>query len=407
MTLPQLAAYLNVRERTIYDWAQREVVPAYKIGGAWRFRRDEIDAWLITRRTGPSVSSPRQSCSVCSRTLGPSVPFGASCEHPDCENPICSSCWGVLLRRRCPAHPATPVRSFRAPSSEPAADPPLGDDAYPSGAHPSEEYDENVVSLLRARFMDGFCHRVEDRPYLMGADGNTIARVNNWRRVRQTGAEEPEGRRSGKSASSSAGRLRTLDWVTYNIAVSGGALDRTRGGLRLEARVVSPSPPRTILGQGRPGPVSAEDLNRALNDVTTLARRERVTYVLGLYSDQGWSEEAQRLFNHPSAQERFVNPNLSVAIVGEGLSQVLWNSSDPVMGQLGFYFSETFDEELTECRDRIREIMRKTSVYLASRVEDEEGFPPNVAREAIASLSSNNEIEMVTENGESAIVRKE
>ena len=113
------------------------------------------------------------------------------------------------------------------------------------------------------------------------------------------------------------------------------------------------------------------------------------------------------MFNHPSAQERFVNPNLSVAIVGEGLSQVLWNSSDPVMSQLGFYFSETFDEELSECRDRIREIMRETSVYLASRMEDEEGFSPNVAREAIASLSSNNEIEMVTENGESAIVRKE
>ena len=51
--------------------------------------------------------------------------------------------------------------------------------------------------------------------------------------------------------------------------------------------------------------------------------------------------------------------------------------------------------------------MRETSVYLASRMEDEEGFSPNVAREAIASLSSNNEIEVVTENGESAIVRKE
>ena len=402
MTLPQLAAYLNVRERTIYDWAQREVVPAYKIGGAWRFRREEIDAWLITRRTGPSVSSPRQSCTVCSRTLGPSVPFGASCEYPDCENPICSSCWGVLLRRRCPAHPSPPTPTTHSPATETAAEPTLQQDP-----NPVEEYDENVASLLIARFMDGFSHRVEDRPYLLGADGNILARVNNWRRIKQTGEEPPEGRRSARSAGSRAGRLRILDRVSYSIAVSGVSLDRTRGGLCLEARVVSSSPPRTMAGQGQPGPVGAEDLNRVLNDVTTLARRERVTYVLGLYSQQGWSEEARRLFNHPSAQERFVNPNLSVAIVGEGLSQVLWNSSDPVMSQLGFYFSETFDEELSECRDRIREIMRETSVYLASRMEDEEGFSPNVAREAIASLSSNNEIEVVTENGESAIVRKE
>ena len=60
MTLPDVARYLAMKERTIYVWAQEGRLPAFKLGVSWRFRRSEIDAWLETRRTGPKVSSGRQ-----------------------------------------------------------------------------------------------------------------------------------------------------------------------------------------------------------------------------------------------------------------------------------------------------------------------------------------------------------
>jgi excisionase family DNA binding protein len=44
MTLPELADYLSMAERTIYLWAQQGRVPAFKLGTSWRFRRSEIDA---------------------------------------------------------------------------------------------------------------------------------------------------------------------------------------------------------------------------------------------------------------------------------------------------------------------------------------------------------------------------
>lgn len=56
MTLPELAKYLGMAERTIYLWAQEGRVPAFKIGASWRFRRGEIDAWLETQRSGPDLS---------------------------------------------------------------------------------------------------------------------------------------------------------------------------------------------------------------------------------------------------------------------------------------------------------------------------------------------------------------
>jgi len=46
MTIEELAAYLKVTKRTIYDWLKNHKVPALKLVGQWRFKKDKIDAWL-------------------------------------------------------------------------------------------------------------------------------------------------------------------------------------------------------------------------------------------------------------------------------------------------------------------------------------------------------------------------
>ena len=57
LSLPQLARYLGMAERTLYVWAQQGRIPAFKIGVTWRFRRSDIDAWLETQRAGPLVGA--------------------------------------------------------------------------------------------------------------------------------------------------------------------------------------------------------------------------------------------------------------------------------------------------------------------------------------------------------------
>ncbi|MDP8259634.1 MAG: helix-turn-helix domain-containing protein [Candidatus Gygaella obscura] len=46
LTIEELAEYLRVKPRTIYDWLYKKKVPALKIVGQWRFRKDKIDEWL-------------------------------------------------------------------------------------------------------------------------------------------------------------------------------------------------------------------------------------------------------------------------------------------------------------------------------------------------------------------------
>jgi excisionase family DNA binding protein len=50
----ELADYLRVSERTVYDWLNRGTVPALKVGNSWRFRKIEIDRWMEAERTGPT-----------------------------------------------------------------------------------------------------------------------------------------------------------------------------------------------------------------------------------------------------------------------------------------------------------------------------------------------------------------
>jgi len=53
LTIKQVAVYLQVTERTIYRLAASEDIPAFKVGGSWRFRRRDLDEWIARRTTRP------------------------------------------------------------------------------------------------------------------------------------------------------------------------------------------------------------------------------------------------------------------------------------------------------------------------------------------------------------------
>ena len=46
MTIEEVAKYLRVKRRTVYDWVKKGKIPAIKAIGQWRFKREKIDAWL-------------------------------------------------------------------------------------------------------------------------------------------------------------------------------------------------------------------------------------------------------------------------------------------------------------------------------------------------------------------------
>jgi len=69
LTIRDVAAMLNVSERTIYRWIDLEVIPAYRINEQWRFNRAELLAWATARRLNVSSELLQEP-----ETLGSAAP---------------------------------------------------------------------------------------------------------------------------------------------------------------------------------------------------------------------------------------------------------------------------------------------------------------------------------------------
>ena len=46
LTLAEIAAYLKIAERTAYGWVAEGKLPGFKLGGAWRFDKADIQKWM-------------------------------------------------------------------------------------------------------------------------------------------------------------------------------------------------------------------------------------------------------------------------------------------------------------------------------------------------------------------------
>lgn len=46
MTVDEIAKYLRLNRFKVYKLSQKGVLPAYKFGREWRFKKERIDQWI-------------------------------------------------------------------------------------------------------------------------------------------------------------------------------------------------------------------------------------------------------------------------------------------------------------------------------------------------------------------------
>lgn len=49
LTIDEVTAFLKAGKRTVYRLAASGKLPAFKLGGTWRFRRSDLDQWIASR----------------------------------------------------------------------------------------------------------------------------------------------------------------------------------------------------------------------------------------------------------------------------------------------------------------------------------------------------------------------
>ena len=46
MTIKEVSEYLKLVEKTAYRLAAQGKIPGFKVGGSWRFKREDIEQWI-------------------------------------------------------------------------------------------------------------------------------------------------------------------------------------------------------------------------------------------------------------------------------------------------------------------------------------------------------------------------
>ena len=65
MTVRQVAAYLNVVEKTVYRLAKRGDLPGFKVAGTWRFKHSDVDEWIdLQKRATEGLSIEGNSTEI-------------------------------------------------------------------------------------------------------------------------------------------------------------------------------------------------------------------------------------------------------------------------------------------------------------------------------------------------------
>ncbi|NBQ84938.1 MAG: DNA-binding protein [Methylophilaceae bacterium] len=46
MTIREVAEYLKLTEKTAYRLVSEGLLPGFKVGGSWRFKRKDLEKWI-------------------------------------------------------------------------------------------------------------------------------------------------------------------------------------------------------------------------------------------------------------------------------------------------------------------------------------------------------------------------
>jgi len=50
LTLKEVAAYLKLAEKTAYRLASEGKLPGFKVGGSWRFKKNDLEKWIESQK---------------------------------------------------------------------------------------------------------------------------------------------------------------------------------------------------------------------------------------------------------------------------------------------------------------------------------------------------------------------
>ena len=399
LSLKEAAEYLNVKYKTVYRLVRDGRLPAVKIGGVYRIRRQDLEAYVeLQRIVPPQVSIPR--CSICGRPIASELSLGGYCQAEGCNEPICFACWQWEHQRFCPVHQAersTPKEGDMSASSQvlrcgtcfrviPSPEMAGGQceaegcDAWicvdcwnkPDGHFCREHKPSREQKLAEARqrlaqglipclvtdlearkrevnFLNRFNYKVQRVGSIRHPLTGRALRVADWEAYRTSGDETDrllELMGVGYLDKDLLARTPINEWSRYRVVPSGDVPE-----LVLEARTFSHL--EAYVRQGfDTQPATVEDLVALLNTYIKESEQKEMAYVVGLASTTGWDERTRTYIQGERTGEAFFHRHVLPLLVDLETGEVVYNEQDDRLAPLAPLFAPQLQEELVHAAVR-------------------------------------------------------
>ena len=60
MNIRQASQYLGISADTLYKYVSEEIIPAFKLGNRWKFKKSILDSWMEDRSLGGESPRPQK-----------------------------------------------------------------------------------------------------------------------------------------------------------------------------------------------------------------------------------------------------------------------------------------------------------------------------------------------------------
>lgn len=60
MNIRQASQYLGVSPDTLYKYVSEELIPAFKLGNRWKFKKSLLDSWMENKSLATEMPRPRK-----------------------------------------------------------------------------------------------------------------------------------------------------------------------------------------------------------------------------------------------------------------------------------------------------------------------------------------------------------
>ena len=351
LTIQDVAEEMDVEYKTVYRLVTSGKLPSFRVGRVYRIRRQDLNRYIEEQIYGSSARAQGDDlhCGVCGAVIPNAELIGGNCQHANCDEPICATCWNQG-EHYCREHqPTLKEKLARARAAKRAGKV------------------DRVVSAIKARQREkAFISRFEKR--MMGIAAlqhpltGELLKISDWEPFHETSDESARLLQALNVAFLERSVLASTPINEQSrFIIKPGDLGRKRPkrGIIIESKAISDI--ETMVREGSATkPTSLNELMLILNEREEEIRSHKAFYVLALGATAGWDEESIRYISASPQGTSYQNQLLVPVLVDLHQAQIYYNTLDKrLQGFINLFRLADKGEEVLRIKKWIQQTIDK------------------------------------------------